>query len=216
MVQRQQDHLAALSEIRSMMERSSRFISLSGLSGVAAGLCALIGATLVYVYLGTTPFAGERVYYVEALNANKWGMNYQTFFILDAGLVLIAALASGIFFTSRKAKQKGQQVWDALTLRLLTNLAIPLITGGVFCLALMYHGLFGFVAPTTLVFYGLALINGSKYTLNDIRYLGILEVALGLLALFKLGYGLEFWVVGFGVLHIVYGAYMYFKYEKED
>ena len=214
MVQRQQDHLATLSEIRSMMERSSRFISLSGLSGVAAGLCALAGAAVVYIYLGTTPFAGERVYYEEALRTSKWGMNYQTFFILDAFLVLIAALASGIFFTSRKAKRKGQQVWDALTLRLLTNLAIPLVAGGIFCLALMYHGLFAFVAPTTLVFYGLALINGSKYTLNDIRYLGILEVILGLVALFKLGYGLEFWVVGFGFLHIIYGMHMYYKYEK--
>ncbi|MFK7932788.1 MAG: hypothetical protein AB8G22_04720 [Saprospiraceae bacterium] len=216
MTQRQQDHLDTLSEIRSMMERSSRFLSLSGLSGIAAGFCALIGAAVVYAYLETTPFAGERAYYLKALKANKWGMNYQTFFLLDAALVLLAALTSGIFFTSRKAKKKGQKIWDALTLRLLTNLAIPLITGGIFCLALIYHGSIGLVAPATLVFYGLALINGSKYTLNDIRYLGILEVLLGLIALFNLGYGLEFWVIGFGILHIIYGTYMYFKYEKDE
>lgn len=215
MVQNHQNHLTALSEIRSLMEQSSRFISLSGLSGVAAGLFALLGAIAVYFYLDLMPFSGERAYYVEALRTNKWGMNYLTFFMLDAILVLFAALASGIFFTSRKAKRKGQKVWNALTLRLLINLAIPLATGGIFCLALFYHGMLGFVAPTTLVFYGLALINGSKYTLNDIRYLGILEIVLGLIALFKLGYGLEFWMVGFGFLHIIYGTMMYFKYERE-
>lgn len=214
MVHKHQDHLSTLSEIRSLMEQSSRFISLSGLSGVAAGLFALIGGAAVYFYLDIMPFSGERTYYVEALRAEKWGMNYLTFFILDAILVLFAALAAGIFFTSRKAKRKGQKVWDALTLRLLTNLAIPLVAGGIFCIALFYHGLLGFVAPATLVFYGLALINGSKYTLNDIRYLGLFEIALGLIALFKLGHGLEFWIVGFGFLHIIYGTIMYFKYER--
>lgn len=214
MTSNQNKHLETLSEIRSLMEQSSRFISLSGLSGVAAGLCALVGATVVYIYLGISPFSGRHLYYVEALQAEKWGMNYITFFLLDATLVLLSALAFGIFFTTRKAKKKGQKIWDKLTLRLLTNLLIPLATGGIFCLALFKHGLLGFIAPVTLIFYGLALINGSKYTLNDVRYLGVCEVLLGLLALFNLGYGLEFWTLGFGILHIVYGTFMYFKYEK--
>lgn len=204
-----------LDEIRSLMERSSRFISLSGLSGVAAGLFAILGATLVYAYLDMTPFGGKRVYYVEAISSTKWGVNYITFFILDALFVLIGAIVSGIFFTTRKAKRKGQKIWDALSRRLLINLLIPLVTGGIFCLGLFYHQLFGFLAPTTLVFYGLALINASKYTLDDIRNLGYCEIALGLLSLFFLGYGLEVWVIGFGFLHIIYGSLMYWKYERE-
>lgn len=204
-----------LNEIRSLMERSSRFISLSGLSGVAAGLFAILGATLVYAYLDMTPFDGKRLYYVEAVNSSKWGMNYITFFFLDALFVLFGAITSGIFFTTRKAKKKGQKVWDALSQRLLVSLLIPLITGGIFCLGLYYHGFLGFLAPTTLVFYGLALVNASKYTLDDIRNLGYCEIALGLWSLFFLGYGLEVWVIGFGVLHIIYGSLMYWKYERE-
>jgi hypothetical protein len=208
------EHLENLSEIRSLMERSSRFISLSGLSGVAAGIFALLGAAAVYLYLDMIPFSHKKFYYVVAQTSNKWGMNYLEFFALVAATVLILAVSSGIFFTTRKAKQKGQNIFDKSTIRLLINLMIPLIVGGVFCMTLLRYGHFGLVAPSTLVFYGLALVNGSKYTLDDIRYLGYFEIILGLIAMNYMGFGLEFWAIGFGVLHIVYGAIMYYKYER--
>jgi hypothetical protein len=212
----QQEHLKDLREIRSLMERSSRFIGLSGLSGVAAGICALVGAGVVYNYLDIKPFEFDHsyVYYAKALNTTKWGLEYRKFMILVGGLTILAAISSGIFFTTRHAKQKGQKIWDKTALRLLANLAIPLVAGGSFCLALMWHGAVAYVAPATLVFYGLALVNGSKYTLHEVFYLGLVEIALGILAMFMLRYGLEFWAIGFGILHIVYGSMMYFKYEK--
>lgn len=197
-----------------MMERSSRFISLSGLSGIAAGVIALLGASAVYWYLDLSPFDQKQAYYVAARNSEKWGLDYVRFFLLDGLLVLVLAFAAGVFFTTRKARAKGQKIWDALTRRLLINLMIPLITGGIFCLALFAHGFVGLIAPSTLVFYGLALINASKYTFNDIRYLGVSEIILGMIGLFQLGYGLELWAIGFGLLHILYGSVMYFKYER--
>jgi hypothetical protein len=209
------EHLEHLSEIRSLMERSSRFISLSGLSGVAAGMFALLGAAMVYIYLGLTPFAHKKMYYVVAESVDKWGMDYMTFFFLDAAIVLFLALLSGLFFSFRNAKRRGEKIaWDALSRRLLISMALPLIAGGIFCLGLIYHNVFGLVAPATLIFYGLACINASKYTLKDIGNLGMLEVALGLISLFNIGYGLEFWAIGFGLLHIVYGILMYYKYER--
>ena len=208
------EHLETLSEIRSLMEQSSRFISLSGLSGVVAGIFALIGAAFVYLYTDTVPF-GQRYYYVQAPLAEKWGMDYITFFLLDAGLVAGLALTAGVLLTIRQSKRKGQKFWDnKLTWRLLYNLALPLVAGGIFCLGLIYHGQFGLVAPATLIFYGLSLVNASKFTLRDIHYLGISEVVLGLIATFNIGYGLEFWCIGFGILHILYGTFMYFKYER--
>ena len=208
------EHLANLQQIRSLMERSSRFISLSGLSGVAAGLIALIGAAVAYIYLNAQPFSGIYLRQADA-DSEKWGLNFYEFFALDAGLVLIFAIIGGIFFTTRKALEKGQKIWDKLTFRLLLNLAIPLVTGAIFCLALLLYGLPGLIAPTTLIFYGLSLINGSKYTLNDIRYLGGTEILLGLFGLFNIGYGLEIWSIGFGVMHILYGTAMWWKYERE-
>lgn len=209
----QQQQLEHLAEMRALMERSTRFLSLSGLSGVWAGLCALAGAAVVYLYLGTHPLAGDDYYYYErALTARRWGIDYQTAFVLIALGVLAAALAGGLYFTWRKAHRAGLRVWSASSRRMLYALAVPLCTGGIFCLEMLHWGLPGLVAPATLVFYGLALVNGSKYTLRDVEYLGLSQIALGLLGLWYLGTGLDLWAFGFGVLHIAYGAWMHFKY----
>lgn len=203
----QKEHLQAITEIRSMMERSSRFISLSGLSGIFSGIFALAGAYAAWCKLDSLG-----VNY-RALNGENF-MDTVIYLFVDACIVLALSLAVGTLLTIRNSRKKGLKIWDGTAKRLLINLMIPLATGGLFCLVLLSHGLVGMVAPATLIFYGLALINASKYTFNDIRYLGCFEIALGLLASMYIGYGLYFWAVGFGVLHIVYGAVMYFKYER--
>jgi uncharacterized membrane protein YidH (DUF202 family) len=204
----QQEQLAALHEIRNIMDRSSRFISLSGLSGISAGLTALAGAAVVQWYLGEHNIA-YRENYDSTLNQDT------ILFLLTVALVvLVVALALASFFTIRRARRNNQRIWDSKSQRLLVSLAIPLAAGGVFCAVLLYHGILYLVAPAMLVFYGLALINGSKYTFSDIRYLGICELVLGLLSSFFVSYGLLSWTIGFGVLHIVYGALLYFKYER--
>ncbi|MDF2454340.1 MAG: hypothetical protein K0R51_333 [Cytophagaceae bacterium] len=202
-----QQALEDLKEIRSIMDRSTRFISLSGISGIIAGVSALAGAAVAYWYFQEVIFNAE--------SADYWNQDAQyRFFLLDALAVLIVAVSGGIFFTVRKAKSQGQKIWDSTSRRLLINLCIPLAVGGYFCAVLLYMGFIGFIAPVTLTFYGLALLNASKYTLDDIRYLAISELILGMVALWFIGYGLLFWSIGFGVLHIVYGSVMYFKYEK--
>jgi hypothetical protein len=202
-----QEHLKAITDIRSMMERSSRFISLSGLSGIFAGIFALCGAYMAYTKLNSL----NGIY--KLLDRGAF-IDVVIYLLLDASIVLLASLAVGIALTVRNSKKKGVKIWDTTSKRLLINLMIPLVTGGFFCLIFLYHGLVGFVAPATLIFYGLALINASKYTLNDIRYLGICEIVLGLTASVYIGYGLFFWAAGFGLLHIIYGSVMYFKYER--
>jgi hypothetical protein len=196
-----------LLHIRSMMERSSRFISLSGLSGVVAGLAAVIGA--VYVFF---VFKREGIDYFDG-DRNVFGPALVKELLIIGILILTAALLSGYIFTANKSKRKGLKIWDATTRRLLITFAVPLVTGGVFCLALLYHHLFVFVAPATLIFYGLALVSAERYTLTDIKYLGYCQIVLGLISLFILGWGLLFWTIGFGILHIVYGLIMHKKYK---
>ncbi|UWX59269.1 hypothetical protein N0B40_12725 [Chryseobacterium oranimense] len=196
-----------LSHIRSMMERSSRFISLSGLSGVFAGLAALIGAGYVYFVFqreGINYFDGDRNFFSPVLVREL---------VLTGAVILLTALLSGYIFTANKSKKKGQKIWDATTKRLLFTFAVPLVTGGVFCLALLFHHLFIWIAPATLIFYGIALVSAERYTLTDIKYLGYCQIVLGLISLFFLGWGLVFWTIGFGVLHIVYGLIMHKKYK---
>ena len=209
----QNEHLDALKNIRSIMDRSSRFISLSGLSGVFAGTYALVGTLAVYHHLNIK--LGDSNYYQYALSEDgSYRISFLSFFFLDAGLVLLASLLTVYFFTNRKAKKAGQKLFDKTAFRLAVNLFIPLISGGVFCLILLSHKQVSLIAPCMLLFYGLALINASKYTLDDIRYLGLCEIGLGLISAYYIGFGLLFWSIGFGILHIIYGAMMYNKYDR--
>ena len=200
-------HQEDLVHIRSMMERSSRFISLSGLSGVFAGLSALLGGVYVYQL-----FKANGIEYFED-NHQLYSTSLITELILTAFVILFFALAFGIFFTVRKSKKLNLPIWTSAIKNMLFNLAIPLIAGAVFCFALVYHQMFILVAPSTLIFYGLALLNAEKYTYSDIKYLGFSEVILGSIALFFVGYGLVFWILGFGILHIFYGLLLFKKYK---
>lgn len=195
------------------MERSSRFISLSGLSGIFAGIFALFGVLALSIKF---PFSIDSfTYYRQAyLENDEINKSFFVFFGLIALFMVIASMSVGYYFTSRKAKKNGLTVWDSSAKRLLINLFIPLVTGGIFCGILLYHKLIPFVIPATLIFYGLSLLNASKYTLNDIRFLGICEIVLGLISGIFVEYGILIWAIGFGLLHIVYGATMYFKYER--
>lgn len=206
------EHLQTLSDIRSMMERSSKFLSLSGLSGVSAGVIALIGSTVLYLRLHLSRLGIPG--YESAGRAGMTRAAAEQFFVTVALLVLAVALLSGFYFTVRKARRQGQSVWNKASRRLLWAMLVPLAAGGIFCLVLLMHSLIWLAFPATLIFYGLALINGSRYTVRDVESLGYCEIGLGLLTLFLPGYNLLTWAVGFGVLHIVYGLAMYYKYER--
>lgn len=193
-----------LTEIKHLMERSSRFISLSGLSGVMAGIYALAG-------VGTAYYHGYRQ---NSVSNGTYDRDDTAFLLIDATIVLVLAVGTGIFLTTRKAKKDGNSLLDSSAKKLIISLCIPLFAGAIFCLGFLYHGNASYVIPAMLVFYGLALVNASKYTRDDVRSLGVAEILLGLMSLFIAGYGLVFWALGFGVLHILYGTYMYYKYER--
>jgi hypothetical protein len=210
---KKQDQLAELREIRNLMERSSRFLSLSGIAGVIVGVVAIAGVAVAYLLLGLG--LNEPGYYQFSAAQNVAEIAAaEAFLFADFMAILILSLFTGIYFAVRNAKKQGLPVWDATASRLLINMIIPLAAGGIYCLILGFHGHLAFIAPATLIFYGLALINASKYTINDIRYLGIIEVAVGLTASLFVDYGLLFWAFGFGILHMVYGIKIYFKHER--
>lgn len=208
-----EEHLDAINDIRTIMERSSRFLSLSGLAGVVIGFIAIICIMAVYNYLGISVASTE--YYKKVLDVNgQLDLANFIFVLVGFVLVLILSLIAGVIMAIRKANKMGLVIWDITAKRLLTNISLPLFAGGFYCLILLYHNQVALVAPATLIFYGLALINASKYTIHEIRFLGVLEVLIGLIASIWIDYGLLFWAFGFGILHIVYGITIYLKYEK--
>jgi hypothetical protein len=199
-----QDDLAS---IRSLMERSSKFISLSGLSGILAGVYALIGATVAYCIMDHPTLNYTDVTFLQFLHALPY-------LIWIAIAVLVASVFTSVLLSYQKAKRNGQPIWGNTSKALLFHMAVPLLTGGILILIFLYNGYFGTAAPAMLVFYGLALIGASNFTFTDIKYLGLCEIILGLIAAYLPGYGLAFWAIGFGILHIVYGSVMYLKYDR--
>lgn len=198
------NYLRDISEIKNMMDKSSQFISLSGLSGIMAGVYALIGA-----FIANQLILNHDADYIT-LESNIFKQ-----IIIIALSVLFLSIITAFILTYRKAKKEGENVWNSTSRRLMVNFLIPLVTGGFFALLLLKNEYYGLIAPVTLIFYGLSCVNASKYTFRDVRYLGISIVITGLLATEFPGYGLEFWALGFGICHIVYGSIMYFKYDRK-
>jgi len=196
------DYLKDISEIKNLMNKSSRFISLSGLSGILAGIYALIGAALTY-YIVTT-------YSYGTLILDGWVFRTVMLILF---LVAFFSATTGIFLTTRKAKKNDEKIWDNSSKRLLFNFLIPLVAGGLYILIILSQGKYGQTGGLMLIFYGLALINASKYSIGDIKYLGFIQIILGLIAALYPGFGFWLWVIGFGIMHIIYGTWMHFKYD---
>jgi hypothetical protein len=197
--------LDTLNDIKKMMEKSSRFISLSGWSGIAAGVCGLAGVYLAHSTIASY-VAGGMDTSVEAL---QWRLG------IIAAAVFVAAFALAFLFTYLRSKKEGTPIWSHTSKRLLWSTMLPMIVGGVVILRLLDTSNYSLVAPAMLIFYGLAVLNGSKYTLGEIRYLAYLEIVLGLINLWYPSHWMLFWAIGFGGLHIIYGVIMWWKYERQ-
>ncbi len=197
-----------LNTIKEIMEKSTRFVSLSGLSGILAGIYATIGALAAY-YI---------VYYSKSIPYASFQLGISSseiiLLLIIASIVFFLTIGTAIILSNRKATKLKAKLWDTTGKQLTEHLFIPVLFGGLFIVLLYYHAAYTLIAPASLIFYGLGLINASKYTVRDIKLLGITEAILGVTCGLFPGYGLLFWFVGFGVMHVVYGTIMYLKYDK--
>lgn len=200
--------LTALQDIRKMMERSSRFISLSGWSGISAGICALAGAWLAHRKL--------LAYYNDYSRVDSCPACLRNELLQIAIAVFIAAFATAMFFTYLKTRKDGVAIWGTTARRLLWNALLPMAAGGFVIWRMILLQQYDLVAGSCLIFYGLALINGSKYTMGEVRYLGYGQLITGIAGLWLTRSGLYLWAFGFGILHIIYGIAMWWKYDRRE
>jgi hypothetical protein len=201
-----QENLQSIADIKKIMERSSRFISLSGKSGIAAGLCALVGASLAYYFISDY-YGSYDTNYLHPSN-----LLYQL--IAVAIGTFISALITAFFFTYLKCKKDNVPLFGMGSKKLAWNTLLPMIVGGLCILQFIVDNAYSYIAPASLIFYGLGLVNGSKYTLGEIRYLGYINIFLGLCNFIFPKYSIFFWALGFGVAHIFYGIAMWLKYDN--
>lgn len=203
-----QDAVDHLDHIRSIMERSTTFMSLTGLSGVMAGIFGLLTTAVIAYGLGTAFFDDTAKMHL----ANNAELRYMIVGV--AAAALFVTLATAVTLTVRKARSKGLSVWDKVTQRFAVHLFLPLSAGGLFTIALALDGQLDFVCPAMLLFFGLSLLNASRFVQCDMFWLGTAEVALGLVASFVPTLGLILWGAGFGLATLIYGTLMYYKYER--
>jgi hypothetical protein len=208
-MENERDYIQDIEEIRSMMERSSKFMSLSGWAGIMAGIYALSGAWIARHFLGFNP--DKIVYHIAGPGDVSSGFLR---IIILALLILVLALSTAVYLSFKKASERGEKVWNTTSRRLLANMAVPLLTGGILILVLLSKDLTGLMAPASLLFYGLALFNAAKFTYDEVKILGLIQIGLGLVSFCYIEYSLLLWASGFGAIHIIYGIYMYFRYER--
>ncbi|MBZ0182203.1 MAG: hypothetical protein K8F60_07080 [Melioribacteraceae bacterium] len=205
-MRKEKNYIQDIAEIRSMMERSSKFLSLSGWAGAMAGIYALTG---FYIVNSLLDFSPNKILY-DSLEELP---NFNYVFI-TAILVVILAVATAVFLSYKRGIKIGESIWNSTSKRLLTDMGIPLAVGGILILIFISKNLIGLIIPFTLLFYGLALYNTSKFTYNEVKYLGIIQMMLGIIALNFIEYSIYLWAFGFGIVHIIYGIYLHFRYER--
>lgn len=206
-MKKERDYIRDITEIRTMMERSSKFLSLSGWAGIMAGIYALAGAYIAYAFLNFQP---EELFYSSSGTSSSNILE-----VVLLGLTILSlALVTAVLLSYKRAGKRGEKLWNPTAKQLLINMAVPLVTGGLLIILMIYKGLIGLIAPFSLLFYGLALFIAGRYTYKEVRTLGLIQIILGLISSYFIEYGLLIWALGFGIVHIIYGLYMNYKYEK--
>ena len=193
--------LETLQDIRNIMERSSKFVGLSGWSGTAAGASALAGA-----------WAARKTIVAHDIAAGDIDLGRKL--IIIGILTFVAAFVSAFLFTLIRSKKNNIPIFGNTARNFLFNIMVPMSAGGILILKMTLTGHIGLIAPATLIVYGISLFCAGRITLIEIRYLGYAEIVSGIVSLWNIGCGLYFWAFGFGILHIVFGFVIWFKYER--
>lgn len=209
-MENKEQHLEALEDIKLLMHKSSRFISLSGWSGIAAGICALAAA----IYIGSVMECWKlgNCNFSEFAYTGSHSLNATLFFI--AAVTFVIAFTLAFFFTFLRSRKVGTPIWGLTARKVMVHVSVPMVVGAFLIWRMMELGFYGLIAPACLIFYGIGLFSASKFTLSEVKYLGYGQMLLGIINLWMLGYGLYFWAAGFGLLHILYGVIMWNKYER--
>jgi len=184
--------------IRRTLEAAGQLTAVPGKHLMGAGLVALAGVAVNVLMTGA-----------------PWSQGASAGAALDTwGLVLCVALALVSHGIWRKAKHTHTPLQAPLVRKLLWGLCPALFVGGILThLALRTQSLD--LLPTIwLGCYGAAVTNGGLVSVPPVRYLGLclLAAAAGS-AVAPPGMGLTWLAVGFGWLHLVFGAYIAWRYN---
>ena len=199
------------------LEQSSRFISLSGFSGIFVGLCGLLGAYITHNLVSTESHTDKEM--LEIIGGfDYYNMTVHQFvgenLIFLALFTILFALLFAFYFTTLRSRRNRVPIWDEKIKRQISVLCLPNIVGAIFIMRLVLTANYGYIVPSALIFYAISLINIRRFTTGEVALLGYLLLLLGVVNLWMQGWGILFFGFGFGVLHVIYGIVTFFLYER--
>lgn len=182
--------------IRELMERSTRYTTFSGYSGVLAGTASITGCIITWLLQqGPSGLYPARVP-----------------FLLTWSLVVLFAIGADYLLTKRHAARVGKHILSRLGQQMAFASLPGLGTGALLTLLLVRHHLLNEVYPLWMLCYGIAICAVGLFSQREVKYLGALFLCAGALTLVLIqgqpGWGLPMMALSFGGFHIVWGVLM--------
>ncbi len=137
----------ALEEIKQIMDRSSRFVSLSGWSGIAAGICALVAAWLAGKKFNEYGISENEYEANSSYTRDGNLLQLDRELLILAVITFIAAFFFAFLFTWLRSRKTGVPIWGLMARKVMINLAVPMIVGGLLIWRITDFGIYGLVAP---------------------------------------------------------------------
>ena len=180
------DHAAEnLVFIRQAMERSATFTTIPGVGGVLMGIVALAASAVA----------------ARQPTGDRW-------LAVWLGGAAIAAIF-GLIAMVRKANRSGGNLTGAIARRFALGMAAPFVAGAAITYELWVVGSFAVMAPAWLLLYGAGVLTGGIFSVPIVRAIGLCFMALGIAAIVSPPDWRNIWLaIGFGGLHIGFGAYI--------
>jgi len=201
------ENLKGTTEMDAVGNRSTHFFSLRGFPGILVGIYALLGAITFRQLLNNHQNLNSAVSFLP--------ISYLEYLLTSiVFLVLVISIISVYISAFRKAKRSHKKLWGPVSRRFLIHVSLPLLAGGVICILLYEYGLIRYISSAMLIFYGLTFFSARKYISNTTRNAGIVILLIGLVSTQFIDYGLYFWVIGFGFIHVIYGIVTYRKHDN--
>ncbi|HUA84306.1 MAG TPA: hypothetical protein VMB85_10640 [Bryobacteraceae bacterium] len=179
--------------IRETMERAGAFTAVPGWGGVAMGITAL-GASFVAAQQGSI---------------GRWVITW----VAEGVLAIII----GILAMWRKAAMAGKPLWSAPARKFLFSFAPPLIVGAALTIVLWRAGAATAIPGVWLMLYGTGVVTGGAFSVPIVPVMGVCFLIEGAVAMFMPAAWSVPWndvwlALGFGGLHIVFGAIIARRY----
>jgi len=176
-----------LSYIRETMESSSTFTAVSGWGLVSVGGTGLIASWLAWA-------SGASI----ALRV--W---------VPAALVALILSSTG---NALKARRMAVPLWSGSFRKVVWGLVPALIAGAFLTFALRAHGAAPVIPGTWLAVYGAGVAAGGMFSVRALRWMGLVLLGMGSIALLNPDLGLVMLAGGFGGVHAVFGLYIAYRH----